>query len=104
MKILSKSLVVTLVIALIMGYGSISQADSCQNKLNLCDKAVKAAIILINDQDQQIKNYADETGLQAQIIADKDKQLSSPLRDPVKVGLAAVVVTVLVLSLSGHVR
>lgn len=70
---------------------SSSSAQTCQDALNNCDKAYQAQKALINDQDDQLRNYLQKDQLQNKIIEDQKRQMDSPFKDPVKmIGLGIV--------------
>lgn len=79
-------------------------ADECQESLNACDAAYTSQKIAIKDLTMQVGNLADKNILQDRVISDQRSELSSPLRDPVKTGLLAAVVTIGVMVLTGHVQ
>lgn len=69
-----------------------------------CEHALKDSQNLVLEQGKQIWNYSDQSDLQKAIIDAKDKELASPLKDPVKVAaITAIALTVLVV-VTGHVK
>lgn len=94
------------VIAIVM-IGNVCFADNgytCEETLSACDRAYMSQKQLITDQKTQIENYFQKTMLQQRIIADQQANLDNPLHDPVKVAAVAVVVTIGVMLLTGHVK
>lgn len=76
----------------------IANGPACDRVLRSCDRALNEEEGLVQEQDKQLKNYEKDKELDKRIIADKDAQLSSPLRDPLKVA-GVTVIGVLVLEL-----
>lgn len=90
-------------ILVILMIPAITLAD-CKKTPELCDKIVSESRQIIKEQQDQIKDYSNQSNLQRQIIADKDSQLASPLRDPVKVAAGTVIVVLVVEILTGVFR
>ncbi len=76
----------------------------CKATPVLCDRIIQESKVIIKEQDAQINDYKTQSSLQRQILADKDRQLASPLRDPVKVALGTTVVLLLTGLLTGHIK
>lgn len=89
--------------AIVLMVGQVTNAD-CTTILSLCDKEVQNCRNLVTQQSTQINNYKQNDGLQKQIIADKDKQLSSPLRDPVKVAAGTTMLILVLEIVTGHIK
>lgn len=77
---------------------------SCDTKLKDCDAVVNAALKVIDDYKVQVTNYEKESALQKQIIQDQNMELTSFFHDPVDMGLTGVVLTVLLLSVTGRIK
>lgn len=76
----------------------------CETKVKDCDAAVNAALKVIDDQKTQIANYSNESALQKQIIQDQGSELNSFWHSPVDMGLTGVVLTFILLTVTGHVK
>jgi len=76
----------------------------CETKVKDCDAAVNAALKVIDDQKTQIANYSNESALQKQIIQDQGSELNSFWHNPVDMGLTGVVLTIILLTVTGHVK
>jgi hypothetical protein len=59
--------------------------SNCSATLQRCTQVVKDAAQVITDQDKQLINYTAQSKLQGNIIKKQQKQLESPLHDPIKV-------------------
>lgn len=79
-------------------------ASNCQDTLRVCDEVVKEGQKLIDEQKIQLSNYADKSALDEQIKSDQYRELQSPLKDPVKVGLAAAILVITLEVLTGHLK
>lgn len=90
-------------IVLITLLSQIVKAD-CTSITKTCDKALADQQTLVKKMDVQISNLSQKSALDDKIISDQNKELNSPLHDPVKVGLAVVVLTIAVGVLTGHVK
>lgn len=75
----------------------LAKAD-CNSVLKSCDAALKAQVDLNIEKNTQITNLGHKSELDEQLKADKDAQLASPLRDPIKVA-ATTTIVILVLEI-----
>jgi len=81
-----------------------ANASDWSDEAKACEKALADAQNVVYEQGKEIWEYTDQTDLQKSIIAAKDQQLASPLRDPIKVaGATAVILTVLIV-VTGHLK
>ena len=76
----------------------------CEATLKACDAVVEAGKVEIATLTTQVMNYEHKSAFDEQIKADQQAMLNSPLRDPVKVGLGAVILTGIALGLTGHLK
>lgn len=92
-----------LVILLTLIMAQVVKAD-CSKTLDLCNEAVNKQGKVIKDQDKVIADYAKETELDKQINTDLHKELSSPLRDPVKVAAGTTLLILIIEIATGHIK
>lgn len=80
------------------------QLSSCDVTLSKCDAALQAEQKVTQDQDALLASYEKKSQLQQQIISDREAQLSSPLRDPVKVAAVTTIAIVILEIVTGHIK
>lgn len=84
--------------------GSNVELRLCKQTLNACDAAYSSQKVLIKDLKDQVGNLAQKNILQDRVIQDQKTSLDDPLKDPIKVGLGAAVITVVLLLSTGHLK
>lgn len=87
-----------------VGLATNSYAGSTCPLNQACDDALNAELKLNSDYKSQIANYSKESDLQKQVIADKDAQLASPLRNPVEVAAVSVTALLILEVLTRHLK
>ncbi len=90
-------------ILLVIVLASKCHAD-CPNTLKLCLDVVTKANAVIADDKATISQYTEKSALDEQIKTDQQKQLESPLRDPVKVALGTTVLIIVLELVTGHIK
>lgn len=72
--------------------------------LNACDAALEDQRAVVKDLTVQVGNYQKESDLQKALVADKDAQLSNPLRQPIVVASIAAVCIIVLEVATGHLK
>jgi hypothetical protein len=97
-------LIAVLLSSMIVLSSSTGYTGTCDTRLDLCIEVVKDSKTVIDAQDTEINSYKEKSALDEQIKADQAKVIESPLHDPVKVGLAATILVIVLELATGHLK